>query len=360
MFPRLRPHSAAAAAALCFFALAFPLSASEPGLALAPLERSGGVRRAEVEALQGALENAFSRQTGIALIERRRLEDVLKEARLQQSGVTGRQDAVRLGQLLNADFFVFGGVGSAEGRHSLNLRLVEIRTGRILRAEEAGWDGTPARGLAVAAVLARRLAAAAALLGDQPMDLFAGGPARIGSDQGPPDEQPAHTVDLAPYELDRFEASALAFHAFLESQGKRPAFPQAPGAPATGMSWHQAAAYCASSGKRLPTEAEWEAAARQTPKRPGPLLYKPQPVRPAGALKGPVYLHGNAAEWVQDWWDPASYAAKPTAVDRGDYKVYRGASWEEPDLGPTRRNFHNPERGAHFIGVRCARDAATR
>ena len=366
MAPRRR--TLAPAALLGLFALVLPLiapplHATPPGLALAPLERGGGVRRAEAEALQGALEQAFGRQSGVALIERRRLEDVLKEARLQQSGVTRRQDAVRLGHLLNADFFVFGGVGRADGRYSLDLRLVEIESGRVLRAEEAGWDGTPGRGRAVAALLARRLAAAAALLGGQPMHRFAGGQARIGSDQGPPDQRPAHTVQLAPYELDRFETSALAFHAFLESQGETPPFPKDPGSPATGMSWHQAAAYCAAQGKRLPTEAEWEAAARATPRRPGPAAHKPRPVVDPGAAKGPVHLHGNAAEWVQDWWDPAYYAASPADAppgpERGDYKVYRGASWEEPELGPARRNFHNPERGAHHIGVRCARNAVT-
>jgi formylglycine-generating enzyme len=335
-----------------------PLEAAAPGLALAPLERGRGVRSASVSLVQGALETELSRRTDITLVERSHLEDVLKEARLQQSGVTNNKDATRLGQLLNAAYIVFGQIGHTDDRFHINLRVVDVASGQILRAETATWDGQAQRGQAIATLLAGRLAAAAVLLGPQPMVRFAGGQIQIGSTEGTLEQRPPHTVSLPPYELDRFETSALAFHNFLEKSGKRLAFPRHPERPAVGMSWHQATAFCATQGKRLPTEAEWEAAARQTPT--AAVLRQPQPVHSAGT--GPIHLHGNAAEWVQDWYDPTYYAASPDSApagpDYGDYKSYRGASWEEPGLGATSRNYHNPDRGGPHIGIRCARDAA--
>ena len=96
-----------------------------------------------------------------------------------------------------------------------------------------------------------------------------------------------------------------------------------PRSPATGVSWTAADAYCRDLGKRLPTAAEWEMAARGVEGRPYP--WGDQAVQRSRAhylAAGPVavdaplngaspegvqHLAGNVAEWVSDWWDPQAY-----------------------------------------------------
>ena len=77
--------------------------------------------------------------------------------------------------------------------------------------------------------------------------------------------------------------------------------------------------------------------------------------------EGLHHLAGNAAEWVQDWWDPAYYAASPPADPQGpaegDYRVVRGGSWSSPagELRASARAYSNPDKGTGDIGFRCAR-----
>jgi iron(II)-dependent oxidoreductase len=82
----------------------------------------------------------------------------------------------------------------------------------------------------------------------------------------------------------------------------------------------------------------------------------------AGATpEGLRHLAGNVAEWVQDWWDLAYYAASPPAdppgPSEGDYRVVRGGSWSSPadELRASARAYSNPDKGAGYIGFRCAR-----
>ncbi len=157
--------------------------------------------------------------------------------------------------------------------------------------------------------------------------------------------------------------------------------------PALYVTWPEASEFCRTQGKRLPTEAEWEKAARGESGRLFP--WGQQPPAPELAKFGQYHVHeipivaavesgeqgrspyglhhmaGNAAEWVNDWFGIDYYATMPEHNPRGPtsgrYKVVRGGSWKsEPALLRTAtRSGASPDRRAATIGFRCARSLQT-
>jgi formylglycine-generating enzyme len=237
-----------------------------------------------------------------------------------------------------------------------------------------------------------------------PMILIPAGPFLMGSNDGLPNERPEHTVTLPAYYIDQFEVTAGRYQKFIESANRNipPTWDdeaaQAMGdLPAVGMSWNDAAAYCKWAGKRLPTEAEWEKAARGTDGRRYPLGHMQPFVDIANYNRGmwvseavtlvPVnsglegmsvrhglkeggkspyglfHMAGNAAEWVADWYDREFYqkspAANPTGPASGEKRVIRGGSWADlPNaLRVTARFSAEPDYEDRTIGFRCAMDA---
>ncbi len=216
---------------------------------------------------------------------------------------------------------------------------------------------------------------------------------REGDKDADTDERPAHSVYLDAFSIDQYEVTTSHFATFLENskrsapQGWSKQVPLEHGEkPVVGVDWNDATAYCAWAGKRLPTEAEWEKAARGTDQRRFPWGDKTPNERRANfwhccdfkdyealddvgsfdAGKSPygVYdMAGNAWEWVADWYDENYYGNSPTRNPKGpssgEYRVIRGGSWylDSPvALRSANRSWNTPTNRYATIGFRCTQD----
>ena len=197
------------------------------------------------------------------------------------------------------------------------------------------------------------------------------------------DETPAHTVDLPAYKIDKTEVTVQQYRLYMERTGK-PApkymdnkrFNQKH-QPVVGVTWQEAADYCATMGKRLPTEAEWEKAARGADRRYYPWGNEPDNTRsnvrgkrdgyrysaPVGIDKrgaspyGILDMAGNAWEWTADWYQPHPGNTHPNDFYGKQFKIIKGGSWfSNMDLAriPVRGK-SLPNRRSNYIGFRCAK-----
>jgi sulfatase modifying factor 1 len=187
----------------------------------------------------------------------------------------------------------------------------------------------------------------------------------MGSEEGYPTEKPVHRVVLGSYYISKHVVTNAQYECFVAETGHRVPYLDDPRAqqdnwdkerrtyppgraqhPVVLVSWHDAQAYCTWAGGRLPTEAEWEKAAR------GGLEGKRYPwgdeitaslanydnrtgTTPVGAYPPNGYglydMAGNVWEWVADWYDAKYYsrspAENPVGPEKGAVRVLRGGAW---------------------------------
>jgi formylglycine-generating enzyme len=224
----------------------------------------------------------------------------------------------------------------------------------------------------------------------------------ISNRDGGRDEYPDRRIFLDAFYLDSLEITNGRYFEFVKATGHRiPEHPRdkkltlwqdttVPAVfkdhPVINVDWYDADAYCAWAGRRLPTEAEWERAARGTTGRRFP-WGEAEPTRtlanylnqwrngaglepvgshPQGASpEGVQDLQGNVWEWVADWYDSSYYEKgplrNPKGPAEGTRKVIRGSGWESeaPLLRSAHRLSSDPKNRNHSLGFRCAMDAAS-
>jgi formylglycine-generating enzyme required for sulfatase activity len=207
-----------------------------------------------------------------------------------------------------------------------------------------------------------------------------GGKYVVGADKGFPDEQPKHEVSIAPFYIDIHEVTVAQYQKFLtETDRDPPGFwlPEIdrPDEPVVGVSWEDAAAYAKWAGKRLPTEAEWEYAARGGT-TDGRYPWGDEPdlqfanvgsfgIAPVKSFKPNGYgiydMIGNVWEWCSDWYGPDYYANSPKESPKGPksgkYKVLRGWAWycAKDQVKLTKRYSSDPTARSYSYGFRCVK-----
>ncbi len=212
-------------------------------------------------------------------------------------------------------------------------------------------------------------------------------------------ESPSHTMYLDDFFIDLTEVTNSQYTECVNQEACRPPVfdetdphmfiyenPEYADHPVTNVDWYDARDYCNWVGKRMPSEAEWEKAARgwederfypwgdelpnctllnfaglngDCPEATTPVGDYPRGASPYGALD----MAGNVREWVADWYDGNYYLASPNenprGADTGSEKVLRGGSYSSDWIGVrVNSRDHNPPTFRGFdIGFRCARDS---
>lgn len=218
-------------------------------------------------------------------------------------------------------------------------------------------------------------------------------------------ELPQRKVYVDAFEIDKFEVTTVQYLKYVLAHDLPPQvdwkfdggnFQETMvNHPIMHVTWDQADAYCKWAGKRLPTEAEWEKAARGTDGRIYPWGNQPAGLTRSnfgrGGLSGPVrdrperlllyppiisvdkydnavspyglfQMSGNVAEWVADWYDKDYYKTapdrNPKGPEKGTQKAFRGGGWIDstPTVRVAQRNGTDPKTSMNWLGFRCARD----
>lgn len=202
-------------------------------------------------------------------------------------------------------------------------------------------------------------------------------------------EKPQHTVNLDAFWIDQHEVTNAQYARCVSAGSCQSPLSTASDShtfyygsspfdnyPVIWVSWHDAHNYCAWASKQLPTEAQWEKAARGTDGRiypwgnefdPGRISVNPEvkdtvPVgkHPNGASPfGAVDMAGNVFEWAADRFDPGYYTnsprSNPQGPTTGEMRVLRGGAWRnQNDIRTAHRTGEAPDYRDFFVGFRCA------
>jgi len=211
---------------------------------------------------------------------------------------------------------------------------------------------------------------------------------------GDDENSPRREIFVDSFYMDKYEVTVGRYAAFLKATGnvKPPEewetvdLQSGAELPVVGVDWHDADGYCRWVGKRLPTEAEWERAARGGDERKYPWgsdaptpahttfgkpyqnpVYKDGVARVGTHSKGMspfgIYdLSGNVWEWVSDWYAESfrrDDVRNPKGPENGTHKVMRGGGWYDPPdrITATKRMYAEPAQRDDEVGFRCASDA---
>ncbi len=319
-----------------------------------------------------AIENPRKTRNELPILRGDELRSYMDEVRARTLDVLETVDLERNDDPLLEDGFIYEMLLAHEHQHNETmLQLLQMVDGY----EPARIDGT---------VAGEPVAEGPEMVRVEP------GTYEIGAGAGGfayDNERPRHPVELEAFEIDRAPVTNAAFAEFVADTGSGPPLfweregdgwvtttfgrraPLDPGRPVVHVDWHQADAFARWAGKRLPTEAEWEAAATGADPERANLDHLAFGCAPAGAYGdactdcGAVQMLGDVWEWTSsDFTAYEGFEAFPypeySEVFFGDaYKVLRGGAWatRRDVIRASFRNWDLPERSQIFSGLRCVR-----
>jgi tetratricopeptide (TPR) repeat protein len=211
-----------------------------------------------------------------------------------------------------------------------------------------------------------------------------GGTMNMGNNSGLEREKPAHQINITNFYIDKYEVTVAQYRKFCIAKRKK--MPEPPpwgwndNDPMVKTGWQNANDYAQWAGKRLPTEAEWEFAARGGTKSENYIYCgsdianevawffsnsngKPHPVGTKKPNELGIYdMSGNVWEYCADFYDKNYYKKStinnPKGAKKGKYRVLRGGSWSlnEDVLRCSFRSHFNPVYGSNRVGFRCVKD----
>jgi len=225
---------------------------------------------------------------------------------------------------------------------------------------------------------------------ENPMVLVPAGEFIMGSEEGGFDEKPSRPVYVDAFEINRYEVTQYEYAEFVRATGHRSPLSRYvknissfndQNQPVVYVTWEDADAFCRWRGMRLPTEAEWEKAAKGSEAGAWPWGSESKPTfanflgaddqTPYTAIvgsyerdKSPYQIYdmaGNVREWVQDWYDEHYYRRAPNrnpkGPEQGEMKALRGGSWNDSAVSgrTSARMKMFPDYRDTTVGFRCAR-----
>lgn len=426
----MKVKSCASLAYLFLFAFISTMSGQQdkPYLGVWDLEAEG-ISKSEANLLSDRLLTELFNTHQFVVLERKKMKDILTEQGFQYSGCVSDKCIVDIGKIVGVQQMVSGRVGKIGNTYTINARLISVETGIILKTDavditgqidevlkrgcrELTWKLTGRRGN-----LSENSPASEVNVPPN-MVKVPGGWFDMGDTfgEGAYDEQPVHRVYVNDFYMGQYEITFAKYDAFCQATGREKPDDQGWGRatrPVINISWYDAVEYCnwlskqegltpcysgggiscnfAANGYRLPTEAEWEYAAREGGRKVrfgngkdiadpaeinfdgranhkenysvvGVYLDKTTPVgsfAPNGL--GLYDMSSNVWEWCWDWYQGNYYKEssepKPRGPSRGTRRVVRGGSWNyNPNYARAAvRVNRTPGNRSHYIGFRLVR-----
>lgn len=334
-------------------------------------------------AVMDYLSVAVTKDGNFQVVDRENLNLIAEEQHLNQKAFIDEGNAKKLGELYGVDAFIYGKITrKRNGKIIASLKMLNIFNGVIEWGDLIKLDPSKGNGISGA----KR--GGVKRLSPSGMGHIPAGPFLLGNNGDPPISSPQLTKKLGAFYLDVSEVTNQNYYQFIRAKNYRApkgwkmnnTYPSGTeDLPVVGVSWEDSSRYCNYKKKRLPTEEEWEKAARGTrgqkypwgsrfsreksvtkesgKKNPAPRNLNTKDVSPYGIR----HMGGNVREWVDSWLTPykSSLMSLPGIKNlfKENKRVIRGGSWAtNSEYSQTFfRSSSEPEKKWADVGFRCAR-----
>ena len=327
---------------------------------------------------------AIANDKSLKLVDRENLQLIYNEQKLNQEIYIDENQARRLGELYGVDAFLYGNISRrVDGEFVASMKMMNVFSGVITWADLLKFRENEEGSVTISNPFSRKIQERLKRNKGNGMIAIPGGMFLMGTDDPLYANSNRRLMRVRPFQIDQTEVSNGDYLAFVEANNhRRPVswtqgmmLPENSELPVVGISWEDARMYCRFLGKRLPTEAEWERAARGTQGRKYPWGPSFSPnfsvTRESGidssvnvesvnrdqTPEGIRHLAGNVREYVSDAYRPGGRAERISDSNSME-RVVRGSSWAfgSFEAAGFYRGYTRPNLAWPDVGFRCAND----